>query len=182
MSKALVLENGFVQDIPKQLIRYLDREKIEWEWYDMRTRFWPENREATFTFFSELPEGQELICNTTFDGYAQLELMIELLYKLRHKHFTFKIEHGCLCDGLLEFLNEKESSISPRELDKALEGDLTDEECDEVYEKLYQFKRDMNQKFFDVLQAHEVYWISRRFDTGIGLLKTLEDIKENTYE
>jgi hypothetical protein len=42
-SKALVLENGFVIDIPEELINYLKSENIEWEWYDTRFSFWKEN-------------------------------------------------------------------------------------------------------------------------------------------
>lgn len=37
--KAIVLENGFQQDIPKDLIDYLNERNVEWEWFDMRERF-----------------------------------------------------------------------------------------------------------------------------------------------
>ena len=80
--KAIVLENGFVEDIPKSLIKLLERENVEWEWYDMRERFWPENKAETIAYFSSLPEGQVFYCHTVFDGYQQLELMILLLHTL----------------------------------------------------------------------------------------------------
>ena len=90
-NKAIVLENGFIIDIPEELIRYLEKNKIQWDWYDMRGKFWPENQKATVGFFTDLPKGQLLICSTVFDGYQQLELMIQLLYKLREKSFIFQI-------------------------------------------------------------------------------------------
>lgn len=179
MKKALVLENGFIIDIPEELTRYLERNKIDWEWYDMRRKFWPENREETFRFFAGLPEGQMLICHTVFDGYQQLELMIELLHKLKDKKFTFKIMQGCLCDNLLRFLAKEESSITPRELESKLEEDLSDKECRAVYQQIYDFKKDMNKKFEEVLAAHDIYWLNS-FGGEIQL-KSIEDINKNKY-
>lgn len=179
-NKALVLENGFIIDIPEELIRYLKRNQINWEWYDMRQKFWPENRKTTFEFFANLPTGQLLICNTVFDGYQQLELMIQLLHKFKSKNFTFKIMQGCLCNNLLDFLAEDESSITPKELEKELEKDLTDKECDAIYEKIYEFKRNINKQFEEVLQAHNIYWIKPHGEDI--LLKTIDDINKNKYD
>lgn len=179
-NKTLVLENGFVIDIPEQLTRYLERNKINWEWYDMRQKFWLENREETFKFFAGLPKGQTLICHTTFDGYQQLELMIQLLHKLKDNNFTFKIMHGCLCNDILKFLSEEESSITPKELEKKLEEDLTDEECHAIYEKIYNFKKEMNKKFEEVLVAHEIYWIKTHGEEI--RLSSIQDIEDNKYD
>ncbi|HMY42151.1 MAG TPA: hypothetical protein PLW92_03750 [Chitinophagales bacterium] len=180
-NKALVLENGFVIDIPEELIRYLDRNKIKWEWYDMREKFWQENREETFKFFAGLPEGQELYCHTVFDGYQQLELMIQLLYKLRNKKFTFKIMQGCLCDNLLKFLAEEESSITPKELEKRLEDDdLSNKDCDEIYERIYAFKKEMNKKFEEVLSSHNIFWL-KSFGQEIPL-RSIDDLHKNKYD
>lgn len=178
--KALVLENGFIIDIPEELTRYLERNKVDWEWYDMRQKFWPENREETFKFFAGLPEGQVLMCHTVFDGYQQLELMIQLLYKLRNKKFTFKIMQGCLCDNLLKFLAEEESSITPKELLKELELDLTDEEAEGIYEKIYDFKKEMNKKFEDVLASHNISWL-KEYGEEIPL-KSIDDLNKNKYD
>jgi hypothetical protein len=179
-NKALVLENGFIIDIPEELTRYLKRNQINWEWYDMRQKFWPENRKTTAAFFADLPKEQLLICSTVFDGYQQLELMIQLLHKLRSKNFTFKIMHGCLCNDLLDFLAEDESSITPKELEKELEKDLTDEECHAIYKKIYDFKKEINKQFEEVLQAHNIYWIKSHGEEI--LLKTIDDIKANKYD
>lgn len=179
-NKAIVLENGFIIDIPEELIRYLDRNKINWEWYDMREKFWPENREETFKFFAGLPEGQELYCHTVFDGYQQLELVIQLLHKLKDKKFTFKIMHGYLCDDLLKFLAKDESSITPKELEKRLEEDLTDKECDKIYKKIYAFKKEINKQFEEVLSAHNIYWL-KSFGEEIPL-RSIDDLNANKYD
>lgn len=165
--KAIVLENGFIIDIPNEMKEYLKTHKIEWEWYDTRFSFWKENREATVKYFSNLPKGQLLICSTVFDGFQQLELFINLLHKLKDKNFSFKIMHGCLCNDFIDFLDEYESSITPKELD-----DYPDKRED--------FKKEMNQKFFEVLQYHNIYWLDRFSSDGI-VLKNLEDIKENCF-
>ena len=39
MAKNYILENGFEMDIPKQLIKFLKRRNVDWEWYDMREIF-----------------------------------------------------------------------------------------------------------------------------------------------
>lgn len=115
-----------------------------------------------------------------FDGYQQLELMIQLLYKLREKSFTFKIMQGCLCNNLLDFLAEEESSITPKELEAEFEKNLTDEECDAIYEKIYDFKKEINRQFVEVLQSHNVYWIKSHGEDV--LLKTVDDIEKNKYD
>jgi len=173
-SKAIVLENGFEIDIPEELIDYMNYQKIEYQCYDMRERFWKENRESTFKFFSELPEGQLLMCHTTFEDFQQLELIIQLLHKLKHKHFKFMIMHGCLAEDLLKFYEETESSITPSEFEKQLEGELTDEEVYAIYDNIHAFKTQMNEKFLEVLEVHEVYWIGGFKDY---LLNNMEDIK-----
>lgn len=178
--KTIVLENGLEQDIPEELIHFLDRSQMKWNWYDMRQKFWPENRAKTIKYFSGLPEGQVFACHTCFDGYDQLELMIQLLHALKDKKFTLYIMHGMLTNDLFEFYNKTSSSITPNELYKELEReDITDEEADAVYEKMDDFKREMNQKFLEVLPAHNIIWV-RRFSMQIPL-KSLDDIKNNLH-
>lgn len=176
--KALVLENGLEIDIPKDLIKYLKKNKIEWKWFDMRERFWPENKAKTIKLFSELPKGQVLICDTVFDGYQQLELMIQLLHKLKDKEFIFKIIHPCLPNSLIKFYEEEESSITPKELTNKLESDedLTDKQLDKIYEEIYSFKKEINHKFIEVLEYHNIIWLDEEIE-----LKSLDIIKENTF-
>lgn len=172
--KAIVLENGFQQDIPKDLTNYLKSRNIEWEWFDMRFCFEPDNRVNTVKAFSEFPVGQHFYIHTTFQDYIQLEYMILLLDKLKDKNFSLYIDHGCLANDFLDFYEEEESSITPNELTGRLEDDLTDAESDEVYEKIYAFKQVMNEKFLEVLKAHNIYWIT--YDDV--LFKSLDDIKK----
>jgi hypothetical protein len=149
-------------DIPEELLSYLKERNVEWEWFDMRERFWPENRKETFKIFSDFPVGQVFYCNTTFDGFQQLELMIELFYKLIDKKFTLKIDHGCLDKDLLEFYSEKRSTLVP---------------SDASAKENSGYKKIMNRKFLDVLKAHDIWWIPSCGDEV--LFKTLSDIKKS---
>jgi hypothetical protein len=177
--KAIVLENGQHQEIPEELIQYLDRNKIEWEHINMIARFWPENRKNTFEMFSNYPEGQVFICNTVFDGFQQLELMVELLHKLKDKKFIIKIQHPCLPKNLMEFYDEIESSITPDELELEMSGAFDSDESREVFKKIKAFKQNMNQKFEDVLKFHDIYWL-RVYGNREGIkLSSLQDIKDN---
>lgn len=166
---AIVLENGFEQDIPKELIKCLERNGVEWAHYDTRFAFWPENREATFKFFSELPTNQTLACHHVFDGFQQLELFINLLHKLKDKCFTFQIMNASLCDNLLEFYEHHESSLTPEEFFD-----------DDNLERVEKFKQEMNKKFIEVLSFHNLVWL-REYNYSTDL-KTLEDIKNNCWE
>jgi hypothetical protein len=172
--KAIVLENGMPIDIPKELLDYLKENKVDWEWFDMRERFWPENRVKTIKIFSEFPTGQVFYCHTVFENYQQLEFMILLLDKLKDKNFTLYIDHGCLAKDFLDFYEEEESSITPNELKDKLNKAITDSDIQEVFEMIYAFKKVMNEKFLGVLKAHNIYWIT--YDDI--LLKSLEDIKQ----
>lgn len=167
---AIVLENGFEIDIPKTLIEYLRRRDIDWQWYDMRQRFWTENREETLKYFSELPKHQLLVCSTVFDGYQQLELMVQLLYKLKHKNFTFKIMNGFLCNDLVKFYEYCESSICPNT-----------KTYNDSPDKREKFKQNINKQFIEVLQAHNIFQIQKYQEDDISL-KTLEDVKTNCYK
>src|ERR1035438_4779803 len=169
--KAIVLENGFERDVPEQLMEHLKENKISWELFDMREKFWPKNRKATFEFFSNLPKGQLIFCQTVFVEFQQLELMIELLHKLKDKNFTIKMVHGCLAESLLRFYDQTESSITPSELNKELEKDLTNKQAKVIFKKIDDFKKEINKKFLEVSDSHNIYWI--RWDEK--LFKTLDD-------
>ncbi len=175
--KAIVLENGFEQDIPEKLLSYLRKSNIIWEWYDTRYSFYKENRDATFKFFNDLPEGSQLICATVFDGFMQLEFFIQLLHKFKNKKFTFKIMHGCLTEDLLNYYESNESTITPQEIEDEIERASTDAECRVAFAKRKKFKKEMNHMFSEVLSAHNIFWI-RTFGLEIEL-KSIKDIKAN---
>lgn len=176
--KAILLENGFDIDVPKELKDYLIDEGTSWDHYDTRFSFWKENRAKTFDFFNNLPESQYLICSTCFDGYQQLELFVELFHKLKHKKFKFKIMHPSLCNDFIDFLAERESSITPDELEKKLEEDLSTVEITKVLNKIKDFKLQMNQKFFEVLEHHDIYQLSWGEEL---LLKNKEDLDKHKH-
>ncbi len=167
--KTILLENGFPIDIPEELIHYCERNNIDYEYKDARFLFWKENRADTIKFFSELPVGQKLICSTVFDGFAQLELFIELFYGLKHKKFEFKIMNPSLCNNLMEFYDYYESSICPE----------TDEYNDDPKLRT-EFKLQINKKFEEVLEYHNIYQIYNQQEIDI-YLKDLETIKQNCY-
>ena len=48
----------------------------------------------------------------------------------------------------LERPSTYQGGITPKELEKKLEEDLTDEECHAIYEKIYNFKKDINKKIW----------------------------------
>lgn len=175
-NKAIVIENGFEMDIPEELISYMKDRNISYTWIDARELFFPENRENTKKYFSELPEGQTFYISTVFEDFQQLELFIVLLYKLRHKKFCFKIMNWSLGEEFLNFYEKRESSITPNELEKEFEKDLSEEESKNLMAKIYRFKDDMNGMFLEILKAHDIYKITniRRDET---IFKNILDIK-----
>jgi len=163
--KAIVLENGFERDIPKRLLKYMKRNDIEFTHYDMRERFWPDNRDETLKFFNELPEGQLFCLSTVFDGFMQLELMINLLTKLKDKNFEIRMSVYSLPNSFIEYIDEWRSEIADDNLS---------------YEEEKKFKLAMNKKFEEVLVNHKIVWIHPH--DGDIHLESLEQIKSLTEE
>lgn len=163
--KAIVLENGFERDIPKSLLKYMKRGDIEFTHYDMRKRFWPENREETLKFFSNLPEGQLFCLSTVFDGFMQLELMIQLLTKLKDKKFEIRMSTYSLPHAFVEYLDEPRS-------------ELVDEDDELSYQEELDFKLAMNKDFENILVNHKIVWIHPH-DEDIHL-ESVEQIKNLT--
>lgn len=175
--KALILENEGLDGIPKNLINYCDRNNIEWEFYDMRERFWPENRQTTVNYFKYLPDGQKLLCHTVFDGYDQLELMIQLLYSIKDRKFEIGIMNNYLTQEISDWFDRNTADSTPGELQKHfnIHGD------DESWELIVNYKKDLNEKFKQVLAHHKIMWIHLH-EKDIHL-KDLETIKtSNRYE
>jgi len=180
IDKVLILEHGGSYELEEESIKYVEKRlNKSWEYFDLRERFWPKNRKSTFDFFASLKENQIIAAKTVFADFIQLEMFIEMLHKLKDKHFTVYLFNPILPDKLLIFLKEKESSITPPELEKQLEEEeITDEEGDEVYKKIYAFKKEMNKKFFEVLTYHTIIWVRcYGLSTQITNLKDLESNK-----
>ena len=85
--KNLILENDNEQDgIPKRLQSILDKGMFAEDqefWFGFKIAFYPENRESTMKRFMTLEDGGNIICQTVFLGWMQLELVIKLLIKLK---------------------------------------------------------------------------------------------------
>lgn len=157
--RTIVLENGSKQDIPEDIINYLKYNNMPWCLFDMRSRFWPENREKTIKYFMALPVGQVFIAHHVFEDFQQLELLTELFHKLKDRKFKFIIDNACLAEYLLEFLDNKESSITPKELEKKRNNARSDKGAMAADKKIEEYKEQMNQKFLDVLQWYEIIWM-----------------------
>ncbi len=175
-TRTIVLENGSKQDIPSDIISYLKDNNMPWCLFDMRGKFWPENREKTIKYFMSLPVGQVFIAHHVFEDFQQLELLTELFHKLRDRKFKFIIDNACLAEYLLEFLDERNSSITPRELEKKLENARSDKSALAADKKIEEFKEQMNQKFLDVLQWHEIVWMHGDLQGDDVRLTSKEDL------
>ena len=177
MSKrTIVLENGDKRDIPTDILDYLKENNMPWCLFDMRSRFWPENREKTIKYFMALPVGQTFIAHHVFVDFQQLELLTELFHKLKDRKFKFIIDNACLAEYLLEFLDNKESSITPRELEKKRDNSRSDKGFYAADKKIEEFKQQMNQKFLEVLQHHEIIWMEGGPDFRDVRLTSKEDL------
>lgn len=159
LKRTIVLENGDKRDIPTDILRYLKSNNMPWCLFDMRKRFWPENREKTIKYFMALPVGQVFIAHHVFEDFQQLELLTELFHKLKDRKFKFIIDNACLAEYLLEFLDETESSITPKELEEKRDNSRSDKGFYAADKKIQEYKEQMNQKFLDVLQWHEIIWM-----------------------
>lgn len=166
----LIIENSGPQDFPEELTTLLENNFKENReiWYFFGEAFWPKNRKETHQRFMALPEGSNIICDHTFDGYQQVELMIDLLSEFKRigKKVNVYIYNPCLDVNFKEFIEGRFSSIEP-------------EEIENDYELRKEFKRDMNKKFFDILEYHEVYQMERsrsRLLLGDDLIKMTRDV------
>lgn len=171
--KNLVIENDCKQDIPRQLIRLLENEprfKDGQEfWTQFKESFWPKNREETMKRFMELTEDDNVLCQTVFVDWMQLELVAELLCKLKSigKKINFHIlVYPSLEEQVKEYLGEYESDIAP-----------DTEEYNDSYALREQFKKEMNQKLLDAIEYHNVYDLIELYHNKIDKRLTPEMFK-----
>ncbi len=62
-NKAIVLENGFIIDIPEELIRYLEKNKIQWNWRYWLNRLQQQCEENRVSFRSVSPYNTSITCS-----------------------------------------------------------------------------------------------------------------------
>lgn len=154
--KNLILENDNEFDgIPDRLKYILEDQFLENRefWFSFRTAFWPKEREETMKRFASLESGDNIICQTVFDGWMQLELVVELLLKLKvmDKKINFYIVIPDLHENIQDYFDEYESELTPNT-----------EEYNDSPKLRREFKKQMDQKMVDVLEYHSIYNLYRR--------------------
>jgi hypothetical protein len=154
--KNLILENDNEFDgIPDKLSSILETQFLENRefWFSFRTAFYPKEREETMKRFASLESGDNIICQTVFDGWMQLELVVELLIKLKEmgKKINFYIVIPDLKENIQDYFDEYESELTPNT-----------EEYNDSPSLRKEFKKQMDQKMVEVLDYHSIYNLYRR--------------------
>lgn len=158
--KNLVLNNYHEQDMEKDFRAFLKNNFTENQeiWLHFQTAFWPENREASFTRFLSLKSGDNILCRTVFDGYGQLELMVNLLCELKKysKKLNIYISHPSLAKEIKKYLDKSESELTPQ----------TDWYNDS-YIRREKFKKTANKKLLEAISFHNVYQLTQYVSTDL---------------
>lgn len=154
--KNLILENDNEQDgIPTRLSWVLENRFLEDRefWFSFNTAFWPENREESVNRFMSLEDDGNIICQTVFDRWMQLELVVELLLKLKSvgKKINFHIHVPDLKEDMQDYLNESESELTP-----------DTDEYNDSHSLRIEFKRGMDKKLIEVMDYHNIYNLRKR--------------------
>lgn len=172
--KNLILENHGEIDLPEEIKDILEEgmfaEDREY-WYWFFDAFYPENRENTMKRFMSLEEGGNIVCQTVFDGWMQLELVVELLVKLKelNKKVNFHIfVYSGLGSEIQEYLDEYESELVPNT-----------EEYNDDWKLRREFKQGMNEKLREVLEYHNIYDLSNLYHYDETKLLTVDDFTFN---
>jgi hypothetical protein len=172
--KTLVIENWQMQDIPDELQDILDKGKVylgELDyWTSFYKAFWPENRKETYKRFLSLENGDNIIAQTVFEDFQQLELMSMLLNKLTEEkdiRLNVYIVFLSLKDELNTFFEKAQSSITPQT-----------PEYDDSYELRLEYKRSMNREVLNAIRNHNLYSYSRYRRDPELIIYTDQEISE----
>ena len=147
----LILENDCEQDIPEELNWVLEKKFKEGReyWTQFKTAFYPENRQETIDKFLALKPEDNVICQTVFNGWLQLELVIDLLFLLKEKDVRINfyiLTYPSLEEKLNEYLEAYESEIAPNT-----------EKFNENPKLRRVFKEKMDGRLKESLEYHNVY-------------------------
>lgn len=151
--KNLVLNNFTQHEMDEELKSILEKKFIENReiWYQFQTGFYPENREATIARFLQLEKGDNIVCQTTFLDYQQLELIAILLTDGKMPAgLNIYICRPDLKEDLQEYFDKLESDITP-ESDKYNDSPPLRRA----------FKETMNNIVKATLVKHNVFHLSR---------------------
>lgn len=178
--KNLILENDCEQDIPKELQEILKHKFKEGReiWSQFKSAYWPENRKTTLERLLRLTEEDNLVCQTVFVDWQQLEILAEVLYGFMQKgkkiNFYLMVTPG-LNYHIKKYLNACESNITPNT-----------KKYDDNPKLRKEFKSEMNTKVLEVLDYHNIYDMSRfcQYEDGFeeGCTKVTSDTVKNFNE
>lgn len=146
----LILENHHKQDIPEKMQKKLETRFIENRelWLHFHEAFWPENKGESLKRFLSLTTGSNIVAQTVFVDFGQLELMAETLLLLKEKKIKINVYLSCggLHRQIIKYLEKNESDITPNS-----------EEYDNSYELREAFKKEMNKKVYIAISYHKIY-------------------------
>lgn len=175
--KNVILENGFLRDVPKELLIWLERREIfEYELVDTRQIFWNENVENTFKKFMSYEDGTNFYTHHVFEDFQLLELFTELFYEINDKTFNFHIMNNSMVEYLQDFLKQDRADITPNELQRFFDISPTLEDSNIIWNQILEFKKEIVRKFENVLQKHNFIWILPYGNKSV-VFKSLEEIK-----
>lgn len=175
--KNVILENGFLRDVPKELLRWLERNNIlEYELVDTRQIFWKENVKNTFKKFMSYEDGTNFYTHHVFEDFQLLELFTELFYEINDKTFNFHIMNNSMVEYLQDFLKQDRADITPNELQRFFDISPTLEDSNIIWNQILEFKKEIVRKFENVLQKHNFIWILPYGNKSV-IFKSLEEIK-----
>lgn len=147
--KNLIIENWCEQDIPRELQKEMQTKFIENReiWTQFQSSYHPKNREATIERFKALQTGDNIVCQTVFEDFQQLEIMAMILMRddIQPGLNFYIYIHGILDEQIQEYLDKYESDCTP----------LTDEYNDSPKLRR-EFKLKMDRLVKQTLEKHNI--------------------------
>lgn len=131
--------------------RFKDNREV---WYDFGRSYYPDNREETLSRFFSLTTGDNIVCQTVFVDFQQLEIMIDILVDMKEKYdisVNFYIHCYDLKEEFKRYISMMEAEFTPN----------TDEYNDSPNLRR-QYKLDLDMKFEYVIKNHNIYELHRR--------------------
>jgi len=156
MIENLILENDCEIDIPDTMQEILKHSFLENRhiWTQFKEMYWPKNRTESMEVFFNLPAGANIVTQTVFVDWQQLEIMVLVLEQMMDKNIPINlyvlIEGVGLIEKIKKYLSDYESDICP-----------DTDEYNFSPKKREKFKQDMNKKLLKVIRFHKVYDMSR---------------------
>lgn len=145
----LIIEND--RCVPEELetiLEYQFKDDRQY-WYWFRESFYPENRKSTKERFFSMKNNDNLICQTVFVDFIQLELMFNMLILMMNENIRINVYvfvPPTLQEQLFRYIKKYESEITPNT-----------KEYDDSPKLRKEFKDSMNSSLRIALSYHNVY-------------------------